>query len=63
MTSVGGETLGPVQTLYLFVGGCKSDKAGVGYWLKEYPHRGKEEGRGRYGIGGCGGETRKGDNI
>jgi hypothetical protein len=42
------------------VGECQGGKAGMGGWLREYPHIG----RGREGgIRGSRGETWKGDNI
>jgi hypothetical protein len=37
---------------------------GVGGWVEEHPHRGKEEGgEGGWDWGICRGETRKRDNI
>ena len=51
---MGGETLGPVKARCPGVGECQGQDAGVGGLVS----RGMGE-----GIGGFGGETRKGNNI
>jgi hypothetical protein len=51
---MGGEALGPVKVLCPSIGDYQSQEAGVGGLVS----RGRGE-----GIGGFGGETRKGDNI
>jgi hypothetical protein len=51
---MGGEALGPVKTLYLSVGECQCQEAGVGGLVSR---RRWEE------IGFFGGEMRKGNNI
>jgi hypothetical protein len=53
-SSIGGEALGPVKVLYPSIGGCQSQKAGVG----GLGSRERWEGMGVFR-----GETRKGDNI
>jgi hypothetical protein len=51
---MGGKALGPVKALSPSVGECQGQEAGVGGLVSR--RRGD-------GMGGFGGETRKGDNI
>ena len=49
LTSVGGVALGPEGVQCPSVGECKGWKVGVGRWVVEHPHRGREK---EDGIGG-----------
>jgi hypothetical protein len=51
---MGGESLGPVKALCPSVGECQGEEEGLGGLMS----RGSRE-----GMGGFGGEIRKGDNI
>ena len=57
---MGGETLGPEGDQCPVVGECQRRKVGVGGWMGEHPHRGRERG---IGSGVSEGETWKGENI
>ena len=56
-SSIGGETLGPVNARCPSVGECEGGEAGVGVWVGKHPHRsrGREDGigvpRGKLGKG------------
>lgn len=57
--SMGGETLGPMETCCSREGGFWKGEMGVGGWVAEHPLRGKVE-------GGCSNQQRgdrKGDKI
>ena len=57
---MGGGAIGPLKAGCPSVGECQDGKAGVDWWVGEHRHRGRGMGD---GIGGFGGETRKGDNF
>jgi hypothetical protein len=45
---MGGQALGPVKAQCPGVGECQGVEAGVGGWVREYPHISRER---EYGIG------------
>ena len=50
MASMGREALGPMEARCP-VRKCKNSEEGVGEWVEEHTHRGKEEGaEGEYGM-------------